>query len=117
MFHLNNRLSDAILDVNKFIINKMVNSHCSTLSSYRREVLSNLKSEHKYHFIYKTTNLISGKYYIGVHNTDDLNDGYLVGATKGRPQKQVKCPHCNTIGACGPMKRFHFGYCKQNPNG
>jgi len=31
----------------------------------------------KYHFIYKTTNLLNGKYYIGLHSTDDLNDGYL----------------------------------------
>lgn len=32
---------------------------------------------YKYHFIYKTTNLINGKYYIGMHSTDDLNDGYI----------------------------------------
>jgi hypothetical protein len=31
----------------------------------------------KYHFIYKTTNILSGKYYIGMHSTDDLDDGYL----------------------------------------
>ena len=31
----------------------------------------------KYHFIYKTTNLLSGRYYIGMHSTDDLNDGYI----------------------------------------
>lgn len=30
-----------------------------------------------HHFIYKTTNLLNGKYYIGVHSTDELNDGYL----------------------------------------
>jgi len=30
-----------------------------------------------YHIIYKTTNIINGKWYIGVHSTDDLNDGYL----------------------------------------
>ncbi len=30
-----------------------------------------------YKFIYKTTNLINGKFYIGMHITDDLNDGYL----------------------------------------
>lgn len=31
----------------------------------------------EYHFIYKTTNLLTGKYYIGMHSTNDLNDGYL----------------------------------------
>jgi hypothetical protein len=30
-----------------------------------------------YHFIYKTTNLLSGRYYIGMHSTDNLEDGYL----------------------------------------
>jgi len=35
------------------------------------------RKEKKYHFIYKTTNLLSGRYYIGMHSTDDLNDGYL----------------------------------------
>lgn len=30
----------------------------------------------KFHYIYKTTCLITGKYYIGMHSTDDLNDGY-----------------------------------------
>jgi hypothetical protein len=35
----------------------------------------------KYHFIYKTTNLLSKRYYIGMHSTDDLNDGYLGSGT------------------------------------
>jgi len=35
------------------------------------------KSSHKYHFIYKTTNLINGKYYIGMHSTSNLNDRYI----------------------------------------
>lgn len=30
----------------------------------------------KYHYIYKTTCLITNKFYIGMHSTDDLNDGY-----------------------------------------
>ena len=35
------------------------------------------RKEKKYHFIYKTTNLLNGKYYIGMHSTDNLNDGYM----------------------------------------
>lgn len=34
-------------------------------------------SEKKYHIVYKTTCLVNGRYYIGCHATDDLNDGYL----------------------------------------
>lgn len=30
-----------------------------------------------YHYVYKTINLINNKYYIGVHSTLKLNDGYL----------------------------------------
>lgn len=31
----------------------------------------------KYHYIYKTTNLLSGRYYVGMHSTDNLEDGYM----------------------------------------
>lgn len=31
----------------------------------------------KYNFVYKTTNLVNGKIYIGVHSTDNLEDGYI----------------------------------------
>jgi len=35
------------------------------------------RKEKKYHFIYKTTNKITGRYYFGMHSTDNLDDGYL----------------------------------------
>ena len=35
------------------------------------------RKQKKYYFIYKTTNLLNGKYYIGMHTTDNLNDGYV----------------------------------------
>lgn len=34
-------------------------------------------SRRKYHIIYKTTCLVTNKYYIGMHSTDDLEDGYM----------------------------------------
>jgi hypothetical protein len=39
--------------------------------------MANLNSQKKYHFIYKTTNLKNGKFYVGMHSTSNLNDGYL----------------------------------------
>ena len=40
--------------------------------------------EHKYHYIYKITNLKNNKYYIGMHSTFDLEDGYMGGGTRIR---------------------------------
>lgn len=37
---------------------------------------NNLESK-KYHFLYKTTNLINSRYYIGMHSTNKLNDSYI----------------------------------------
>lgn len=31
----------------------------------------------QYHYFYKITNIETGSYYYGVHNTDNLNDGYM----------------------------------------
>ena len=36
-----------------------------------------MRKQKKYHYIYKTTNLLNGKYYIGMHSTDNMKDGYL----------------------------------------
>lgn len=39
--------------------------------------MANLNKIKKHHFIYKTTNLLNGKYYVGMHSTNNLKDGYL----------------------------------------
>jgi group I intron endonuclease len=39
--------------------------------------MGNFKNKKKYHLIYKTTNLLNGKFYIGIHSTSNLKDGYL----------------------------------------
>jgi len=35
------------------------------------------RKEKKYHYIYKTTNLKNGRYYVGMHSTDNFEDGYM----------------------------------------
>lgn len=37
-----------------------------------------------YHVLYKTTCLVTNRYYIGMHSTNDLNDGYLGSGTRLR---------------------------------
>ena len=37
--------------------------------------------EKKYNYLYKITNLINGKFYYGIHSTDNLNDGYMGSGT------------------------------------
>lgn len=35
------------------------------------------RKQHKYHYIYKTTCTVTGNYYIGMHSTSNLDDGYM----------------------------------------
>ena len=33
--------------------------------------------QRNFHFVYKTTCIVTGKYYFGIHSTDRMDDGYL----------------------------------------
>ena len=35
------------------------------------------KTEKRYHVLYRTTCTVTGKFYLGIHSTDDIDDGYL----------------------------------------
>lgn len=35
------------------------------------------RKQKKYHYIYKTTCQVTGKFYVGMHSTDNLEDGYI----------------------------------------
>lgn len=45
---------------------------------------------HKYIYVYKTTNLVNGKYYIGVRCTNYINDGYIGCGIKSYKEAKLK---------------------------
>jgi hypothetical protein len=39
--------------------------------------MANIKENKRFHFTYRTTNLINSRYYLGMHSTNRIDDGYL----------------------------------------
>jgi hypothetical protein len=52
------------------------------------------RKEKKYHFIYKTTDIRNSNFYIGMHSTDNLDDGYIGSGTR---LKHLICKHGKKI--------------------
>jgi hypothetical protein len=50
--------------------------------SYKEKKQNWYTNPKKYHFIYKTTNLVNEKFYYGMHSTDDIDDGYIGSGTR-----------------------------------
>ena len=54
-------------------------------------------SEKKFHYIYKVTHKESGKIYVGLHSTDDLNDRYFANgvyeSSENNPNDWIKVNH------------------------
>ena len=57
------------------------------------------RKERKYHYIYKITCLKNNRYYIGMHSTDNLEDGYMGGGNriKNSVKKHGKDAHRKEI--------------------
>jgi hypothetical protein len=56
--------------------------------------------EKKHNIVYKTTNLVNGKIYIGVHSTNKLEDGYIgngIYKQKDADRERFKCPFVNAV--------------------
>ena len=64
-------------NVHPFFCYILININISKIPPKGGTFDMNIKKEKKYNYLYKITNKINNKIYIGVHSTDDLDDGYM----------------------------------------
>jgi len=66
------------------------------------------RKKHEYHYIYKTTNILNNRYYIGMHSTSNLEDGYLGSGRRIRDSinKYGKDNHIKEILEFLPNRKF-----------
>lgn len=63
--------------------------------------------EYKYYFVYQTKNLINDKTYIGVHQTNNLNDGYIGCGISSQASAKSEVKRSNTTFSKAVVK---YGY-------
>jgi hypothetical protein len=58
---------------------KFCSSSCSINSRKKdkKEKEHSSSKKYNYYYVYKTINIVNGKEYIGIHKTNDINDGYI----------------------------------------
>lgn len=72
---------------------------------------------HKFNYIYKTTNLINNKFYIGRHSTNNLKDGYLgsgqvlTNSIKKNGKNNFKCEileYCDSLSILKEREEYYI---------
>jgi hypothetical protein len=56
--------------------------------------MSNINELKKYHILYRTTNTVTGRFYIGIHSTSNLKDRYLGSGVRFRNELKKYGPKC-----------------------
>lgn len=64
-------------DYGRIFYDDIVNADSSKYKYNKEYIDRESKMKYKHNFVYKTINQVNGKEYIGVHCTNDIDDGYL----------------------------------------